>query len=230
MANPKVIGAVLFEGFELLDVFGPLEAWGMLSYGGEWRVVTTADRAGPVKSAQGPQAVADSSLADCPELDVILVPGGIGTRKEVANESLLEWLRLRAARAQVVTSVCTGSALLARAGLLDGRRATSNKASFAWVQTQGPAVQWVKEARWVEDGKLATSSGVAAGIDMTKVGELHGAVVPQMGAEVVGRGGRGGRGTSFGCRNCQIARNITMRRHQSTSIHTRRLRIVTTPP
>ena len=167
MASPKIVGALLFEGFELLDVFGPLEAWGMLSYGGEWRVVTTAERAGPVKSAQGPQAVADSSLADCPELDVILVPGGIGTRKAVANEPLLEWLRARAARAQVVTSVCTGSSLLARAGLLDGRRATSNKASFAWVQAQGPAVQWVKEARWVEDGRLVTSSGVAAGIDMT---------------------------------------------------------------
>ncbi len=165
--SPKVIGALLFEGFELLDVFGPLEAWGMLSSGGQWRVVTTAERAGPVQSAQGPQAVAESSLSDCPRLDVILVPGGIGTRREVANEALLDWLRTRAAAAEVVTSVCTGSSLLARAGLLDGRRATSNKASFAWVQSQGPAVQWVKEARWVEDGRLVTSSGVAAGIDMT---------------------------------------------------------------
>jgi transcriptional regulator GlxA family with amidase domain len=167
MPSPKVVGALLFEGFELLDVFGPLEAWGMLSYDGQWRVVTTAERAGPVQSAQGPHAVADSSLADCPKLDVILVPGGIGTRKQVGNEPLLEWLRARAAAAQVVTSVCTGSSLLARAGLLDGRRATSNKMSFGWVQSQGPAVQWVKEARWVEDGKLVTSSGVAAGIDMT---------------------------------------------------------------
>jgi transcriptional regulator GlxA family with amidase domain len=167
MPSPKVVGALLFEGFELLDVFGPLEAWGMLSCDGEWRVVTTAEQAGPVKSAQGPHAIADSSLADCPALDVILVPGGIGTRKAVANEPLLEWLRARAVQAQVVTSVCTGSSLLARAGLLDGRRATSNKMSFAWVQSQGPAVQWVKEARWVEDGKFVTSSGVAAGIDMT---------------------------------------------------------------
>jgi transcriptional regulator GlxA family with amidase domain len=167
MPRPKVVAAVLFEGFELLDVFGPLEAWGMLSYGGQWRIVTTAERAGPVKSAQGPHAVADSSLAECPAIDVVLVPGGMGTRKQVANEPLLEWLRARAAEAQVVTSVCTGSSLLARAGLLDGRRATSNKASFAWVQSQGPAVHWVKEARWVEDGRLFTSSGVSAGIDMT---------------------------------------------------------------
>jgi transcriptional regulator GlxA family with amidase domain len=163
----KVVGALLFEGFELLDVFGPLEAWGMLSYDGQWRIVTTAERAGPVKSAQGPHAVADSALEECPALDVILVPGGIGTRRQVANEPLLEWLRARVAEAQVVTSVCTGSSLLARAGLLDGRRATTNKASFEWVQSQGPAVQWVKEARWVEQDKVVTSSGVSAGIDMT---------------------------------------------------------------
>jgi transcriptional regulator GlxA family with amidase domain len=167
MSNAKAIGALLFEGFELLDVFGPLEAWGMLSYERGWPVVTTAERAGPVKSAQGPHVLADVSLADCPKLDVILVPGGIGTRREVENEALLRWLRARAAEAEVVTSVCTGSSLLARAGLLDGHRATSNKANFAWVQSQGPAVSWVKEARWVEDGKLVTSSGVAAGIDMT---------------------------------------------------------------
>jgi transcriptional regulator GlxA family with amidase domain len=167
MASHKTIGALLFEGFELLDVFGPLEAWGMLASGGGWKVVTTAVSAGPVASAQGPRAVADHSLADCPKLDVILVPGGRGTRREVSHEALLEWLRQRSAAAEVVTSVCTGAALLARAGLLDGRRATTNKMSFGWVVEQGPAVQWVKQARWVEDGPFATSSGVSAGIDMT---------------------------------------------------------------
>lgn len=167
MASQRIVGALLFGGFELLDVFGPLEAWGMLAAAGGWRIVTTAESAGPVSSAQGPRAVADHSLEDCPRLDVMLVPGGIGTRSGVENGALLDWLRRQGAQAQVVSSVCTGSALLARAGLLDGRRATSNKAAFAWVETQGPAVQWVREARWVEDGPLVTSSGVSAGIDMT---------------------------------------------------------------
>jgi transcriptional regulator GlxA family with amidase domain len=167
MGSEKTVGALLFEGFELLDVFGPLEAWGMLASGGHWRIVTTAENAGPVKSAQGPQAVADHALVDCPKLDVVLVPGGMGTRRGVTNDALLDWLRRRAADARVVTSVCTGSSLLARAGLLDGRRATTNKASFSWVETQGLAVKWVKEARWVEDGAFVTSSGVSAGIDMT---------------------------------------------------------------
>jgi transcriptional regulator GlxA family with amidase domain len=167
MTSKKTVGVLLFEGFELLDVYGPLEAWGMLAGAGNWRIVATAEKAGPVASAQGPRGVADHALAECPKLDVILVPGGMGTRSGVKNDTLLDWLRRRAAEAEVVTSVCTGSSLLARAGLLDGRRATSNKASFAWVQTQGPNVRWVKEARWVEDAPFFTSSGVSAGIDMT---------------------------------------------------------------
>ncbi len=167
MASQKKVGALLFEGFELLDVFGPLEAWGKLAAGGGWEVVTAAESAGVVTSAQGPKAVADYSLAECPKLDVLLVPGGIGTRKQVVNGALLEWLKQRSGEAERVTSICTGAALLARAGLLDGLRATSNKASFAWVAEQGPAVRWIRQARWVEDGRFVTSSGVSAGIDMT---------------------------------------------------------------
>jgi transcriptional regulator GlxA family with amidase domain len=167
MASQRIIGALLFEGFELLDVYGPLEAWGMLASAGAWKVVTTAASAGSVASAQGPRAVADYSLVDCPKLDALLVPGGPGTRREVSNEGLLEWLRRHSSEAEIVTSVCTGAALLARAGLLDGRRATTNKAVFGWVAEQGRAVQWIKQARWVEDGPFVTSSGVSAGIDMT---------------------------------------------------------------
>ena len=160
----RTVGVVLFPGFELLDVFGPLEAFGNLP--GMFRVVLVAEEAGPVASAQGPRAVADHGFADCPKLDVMLVPGGIGTREEAENPTLLGWLGRRAGEAEVVTSVCTGAALLARAVVLDGRRATTNKAFFQWVADQGPKVEWVREARWVEDGKFATSSGVSAGIDM----------------------------------------------------------------
>jgi transcriptional regulator GlxA family with amidase domain len=167
MASQKTVGALLFEGFELLDVFGPLEAWGMLAAGGEWKIVTIAESAGAVLSAQGPHAVADFSLSQCPKLDVILVPGGMGTRRQVQNGVILEWLKRRSGEADLVTSVCTGAALLARAGLLDGRSATSNKLSFRWVVEQGPDVRWVRQARWVEDGRFVTSSGVSAGIDMT---------------------------------------------------------------
>jgi transcriptional regulator GlxA family with amidase domain len=161
----RTLGVVLFPGFELLDVFGPLEAFGHLKQ--DFGIVMVAERPGPVASAQGPQAVAERGFADCPRLDVLLVPGGLGTRTEVANRALLDWLASRAREAEVTTSVCTGAALLARAGVLDGRRATTNKRSFQWVVEQGPKVTWVPVARWVDNGNVVTSSGVSAGIDMS---------------------------------------------------------------
>jgi transcriptional regulator GlxA family with amidase domain len=162
----ETIGAVLFSGFELLDLFGPLEAFGKLAEAGKCRIVTVAESEGPVASAQGPLAVADYDFERCPPLEMLLVPGGIGTRREIENQPLLEFIRSRAAKAQIVMSVCTGAGLLARAGVLDEKRATTNKRSFAWPVSQGPRVNWVREARWVEDGKFVTSSGISAGIDM----------------------------------------------------------------
>ena len=158
------LGALLFPGFELLDTFGPLEMFGNMP--GAVDIVTVAERKGPVRSGQGPSAMADYGFDDCPPLDLLLIPGGMGTRTEVDNAALIDWLRQRASSAEVVMTVCSGTALLARAGLLDGRRATTNKMFFHEVTEQGPRVEWVREARWVEDGKYATSSGVSAGIDM----------------------------------------------------------------
>ena len=179
MAERRTIGVVLFPGFEVLDVFGPVEAFGGIP--DRFEVVTVAEAAGPVPSAQRTRAVADTSFADCPPCALLLVPGGIGTRQEVENAGLLDWLRARAAPAELVLSVCTCAALLARAGLLDGRRATTNKRAFSWVVEQGPRVTWVKVARWVEDGKFVTSSGVSAGIDMS----LH--VIAKLAGEQVAK-------------------------------------------
>jgi transcriptional regulator GlxA family with amidase domain len=166
MSPQKIIGLVLFEGFEVLDVFGPVEAYASPALNGAFRVLMIGQTPGPVASAQGPKSIADVGFDDCPSVDVLVVPGGIGTRREVDNSALLSWLRARAETAELVSSVCTGAALLARAGLLDGRRATTNKRAFDWVESQGPRVKWIREARWVEDGKFATSAGVSAGIDM----------------------------------------------------------------
>jgi transcriptional regulator GlxA family with amidase domain len=158
------LGAIFYPDFELLDVYGPLEMFG--NVGQELGIVTVAQTPGPVRSAQGPSALAEFGFEDCPKLDLVLLPGGVGTVPELQNEALLGFLRARAADARVVMSVCSGSALLARAGLLDGHRATSNKQFFALATSQGERVRWVEEARWVEDGKFATSSGVSAGMDM----------------------------------------------------------------
>lgn len=146
---PLKVAAVVFPGFELLDLYGPLELLGMLRERVSISVV--AESAEAVASSQGPKAVIDSMMAEVSALDILLVPGGWGTRREVQNERLLGLLRGLAGKAQFVASVCTGSALLARAGLLDGRKATSNKKAFEWAVSQGPNVTWVREARWIED-------------------------------------------------------------------------------
>ena len=173
-SRTRTLGAVLFPEFELLDVFGPLEMFGMMK--GTVDITVIAEKKGAVASAQGPEVIAAHDFLDAPHLDLILVPGGFGTRTEAENPRMLDFLRRRGADAEVVMSVCTGAALLARSGLLDGKRATTNKMFFQWGADQGPNVQWVKEARWVEDGKLVTSSGVSAGIDMALavIGRLYG--------------------------------------------------------
>jgi transcriptional regulator GlxA family with amidase domain len=164
-AKTRTLGAVLYENFELLDLYGPLEMFGAV--GSELKIVTVADEAGPVTSFQGPKTLAEFGYAECPELDLILVPGGLGTAMQLSDDgALIAFLRARSPAAEVTMSVCTGSAILAKSGLLDGRRATSNKQFFDFARAQSDTVDWVTEARWVEDGSFATSSGVSAGMDM----------------------------------------------------------------
>ena len=163
------IGVVLFEDFELLDVFGPLEMFGLLPE--YFSIHLVAEKTGYIASAQGPRSVVDHTFDDtCNDrggYDILLVPGGRGTRTEVHNRKLLGWLSEQSVNTKFTTSVCTGSALLAKSGVLDGRRATTNKAAFEWVKSQGENVKWVPQARWVEDDKFFTSSGVSAGMDMS---------------------------------------------------------------
>jgi putative intracellular protease/amidase len=161
---PITVGVVLFPGFNLLDIFGPVALLAMME--DRVRIAMLAERAGPVPSDAGPSAVADTALAAAKGLDVLLVPGGAGTRREISNDAFLGELKRLSDGARRVASVCTGSALLAKAGLLDGRKATSNKRAFPWAVSQGPLVKWIAKARWVEDGNYFTSSGVSAGMDM----------------------------------------------------------------
>ena len=168
------VGVVLYPGFEVLDVFGPVEMF--LSVGQErMKVVMVAEEAGAVPSGPtttadgsygGPKAHADYGFADAPPIDILLVPGGFGTLQAVDNQALLDFIKDRSAAAQLTTSVCSGSAVLARAGLLDEKKATSNKAYYTMLTAYGPKVDWVPKARWVEDGNVITSSGVSAGMDM----------------------------------------------------------------
>ncbi len=163
-ATPKkTVGIVLYPGFEVLDVYGPLE---MFAYVPEFRIVMISENGGAVRSAQGVSTVTDFSFATAPPLDIVMVPGGVGTFTQLENPAMLNYLRAQNQRTELTTSVCTGSALLAKAGILRGHRATTNKAYFSLSVDQDPTVQWITSARWVEDGKMITSSGVSAGTDM----------------------------------------------------------------
>jgi putative intracellular protease/amidase len=159
----KVVGVVLYPGFELLDVFGPVEMWANVP---EMEVVMIAEQAGVVRSAQGVEVIATHGFSNAPKIAILMTPGGVGTLPALENARLLDVLREQDRTVELMTSVCTGSALLAKAGLLTGRRATSNKAFFQLAVDQDPEVTWVRSARWVEDGKYVTSSGVSAGTDM----------------------------------------------------------------
>lgn len=158
----KTLAALVFPGFQTLDYFGPVEMLGGMR--DDITVITVAQSRDPVPSVHGQRIVPDATLADRSDYDLILVPGGDAALDQDA--ALLQWLRDASATAERVMAVCTGSVLLGMAGVLDGRRATTNKLDFIATVPRAPDVNWVREARWVEDGKFFTSSGVSAGMDM----------------------------------------------------------------
>ncbi len=160
----KTIAALVFQRVQTLDLFGPLELFGWLPE--EFKISLVGEEAGTVTCRSGQRIAVDRTLSESCAYDLILVPGGPGTPVEKRNEAIESWLIEASENAETVMGVCTGGALLARAGLLDGRKATTNKMDFEWTLPFGPKVDWIGKARWVEDGKFFTSSGVSAGMDM----------------------------------------------------------------
>jgi transcriptional regulator GlxA family with amidase domain len=112
------------------------------------------------------RVIPDCTLAGCPALDILVVPGGWGTRREINNKDLIDWIGQRGRQAETLTSVCTGALLLAQAGLLDGRRATTHWRSLNWLRESFPAVTVEDNLHVVEDGHIITSAGISAGIDL----------------------------------------------------------------
>ncbi len=163
----RTIGILLFDDVEELDFAGPWEVFTALRAAVDdgLSVVTIAEREGPVTCAKGLRVLPDHTLANAPELDVVLVPGGQGTRREVDNPVLIEWLRETGRRCEWVTSVCTGALLLHEAGFAKGRRVTTYFGFVEALRARGD-VTVLEGVRYVRDGNLVTSAGVSAGIDM----------------------------------------------------------------
>lgn len=151
---------LLFDGFETLDLFGPVEILNRLPEAAPHYLSVSG---GGVVSAQQTRIHTERLEV---KGGILLVPGGRGTRSLVHDAAFLAALRTAGLAAEYVLSVCTGSALLAAAGLLDGRQATSNKRALGWVKSVGRHTRWIDRARWTVDGPFYTSSGVSAGMDM----------------------------------------------------------------
>lgn len=158
------IAFILFDDYETLDVFGPAEIFGRLV--DQYNLQFYSLKGGVISNRHKVPIMTKKleSITTSPEL--VLIPGGLGTRKEVDNLPLINKIKELSLASDYVLTVCTGSALLAKSGLLDGKKATSNKRAFSWVSSQGIQVNWDKRARWAIDGKYYTSSGVSAGMDM----------------------------------------------------------------
>lgn len=159
------VTALLFDDFETLDVFGPVEIFGRLT--DHYTITFCSLDGGLIRNRHGVSIPTEKLETVLGSTDIFLIPGGYGTRQEVNNTRLIELIIKIAGSCLYVLTVCTGSSLLARTGLLDGRIATSNKIAFQWVRSNGAHVLWNERARWTVDGKYYTSSGVTAGMDMT---------------------------------------------------------------
>ncbi len=158
----KHLNILLFNGFTTLDALGPAEVFSQL--GDRIRIGYFSMAGGPVRGTANLE-IFTRPIEEIEQYDMLLVPGGFGTRQLVDNADFVKMLKMAAGRSEKVLCVCTGSALLARTGLLDGKEATSNKLAWDWVIRQSQSVIWKRNARWVVDGKFYTSSGVTAGID-----------------------------------------------------------------
>ena len=170
----KRVGILIFPTVEVLDFCGPFEVFSVVRLDetrrredtSPFEVLLTAEEPGTIVATGGLKVTPDCSIANCPPLDVLVVPGGWGTRTEIDNAQLLGWIGERGRRVETLASVCTGAMLLGRAGLLDGRRATTHWRSLDWMRESFPKVSVEDALHVVEDGHVLTSAGISAGIDM----------------------------------------------------------------
>jgi len=156
---------ILFPNFETLDAFGPVEILGRLKDHFHLRFVSPTG--GIITSTQNVPIATEALSGISASRYILLVPGGFGVANLLTDEHFIHDLKSLAQGAEYILTVCTGSILLSKTGLLSGKKATSNKRLFSWAVHESPGVDWIRKARWVKDGNIYTSSGVSAGMDMT---------------------------------------------------------------
>jgi len=170
MTSTRNLAILLFNDVEVLDFCGPFEVFSVANRFVEpaaFRVFTVAARPGPVATHNGLSVNPHFQLTECPKPDIILVPGGRGTRAEMHNSAIIDWIKRTANGAELVLSVCTGALLLAKASLLDGLEATTHFGSLDLLHEVAPNTAVRSDRRFVDNGRIICSAGIAAGIDMS---------------------------------------------------------------
>jgi transcriptional regulator GlxA family with amidase domain len=170
MSARRRVAILIFDDVEVLDFCGPFEVFSVTNERHAeppFQVRLVSERRGPVVARNGLSVNPDVAMADCQDVDILLVPGGQGTRREMNNPAILGWVRERAAGAELVLSVCTGSLVLAKAGLLDDLEATTHHGSYDLLRSVAPRTTVLEDRRFVDNGRVITSAGIAAGIDMS---------------------------------------------------------------
>ncbi|MBK5101424.1 MAG: DJ-1/PfpI family protein [Desulfobacteraceae bacterium] len=170
----KRVGILIFDDIEVLDFTGPYEVLSATRLDESKRreepspfeVVIVAEKEGIVKAQGGLKIIPDYSFQNCPLLDVLVVPGGWGTRREIDNKALTDWIKKKGNEAELITSVCTGAVLLGKAGLLKDRKATTHWKAINWMRELFPEIEVVEDQHVVKDERVFTSAGISAGIDM----------------------------------------------------------------
>jgi transcriptional regulator GlxA family with amidase domain len=182
----KRVGILIFPDVEVLDFTGPFEVFSLVRLNEDLRwkenspfqVLLVAEHAREIRASGGLRVAPDCTLDDCPALDILVVPGGLGTRRELHNDRLIGWIAERAKEVEVLTSVCTGAMLLGQTHVLDGKPATTHWRSLEWMRNSFPAVAVRDDVNVVEtdNGRVLTSAGISAGIDMALqvVARYHG--------------------------------------------------------
>jgi transcriptional regulator GlxA family with amidase domain len=171
---PIMVGILIFDQVEVLDVAGPFEVFSVtrLNEKSRWeesspfQLLLVSETLRQVLAIGGLRFTADVSIDNCPNLDLLIVPGGRGTRKEVKNDTLLRWIADTSAKTKITASVCTGSSLLGRAGLLNGRESTTHWRAFDFLQEAAPKTKIREDVLFTLTEPIFTSAGVSAGIDL----------------------------------------------------------------
>jgi transcriptional regulator GlxA family with amidase domain len=170
MMRTRTLAILLCDDVEVLDFCGPFEVFSVASHFTDppaFTVLTVAEKVGPVLTRGGLSVNPNHRLLDCPQPDLLLAPGGQGTRKEMHNPALIDWIRQTSSKAELVLSVCTGALLLAKVGLLDGLEATTHHGAIALLRQTAPNTTVHADRRFVDNGRVICSAGIAAGIDMS---------------------------------------------------------------